>query len=458
MMKDLKARNIHVIDLSDMGQDHSILSPQLLALNLAKRTTPLDVGVFAFSVRGRLDPRKGTYWVDESSLVPSRKKLIIALLDSFYTSGASHGSINTDIKNFEYAVNWCDANECVDVFCNPESARVGYLKFSNHLFQEVLKPDGDAPLTCQTRQRMLKKVLQLQFPESYENIVAGVSAIRHIREGLEPPEKELVSEYVDVSLNIATTFSKFLLDGAPFPLRFDAPNYHTYIFPVNGPFITPYSPSISTFNAYDFVEGKIKSLEEVSKSAVKRAMVSVTDAHQNLYEANSDQYHSSRMRLASLVMLSYACLINLVVGANSSELVQFLYDDALELVKSPLKKELSAIKLRAKGLEVRYTVGRGPGMRLLQEYLLFRKWVLDGRECDYLFFRPVIGSPTGRVWSNEQLKPDFSTKYFKKLRGAFLPESAKNIPPVRVRKYKSLTLHLLKHSPFFSIRSYESRP
>ncbi|MPS59741.1 MAG: hypothetical protein E2594_21580 [Pseudomonas sp.] len=447
MGKALKARAIHVIDLSQMGRDPSILSPQLLALNLAKRTAPLDVGVFAFSVRGRLKSRNGCYWVDEGSLVSSRKKLIISMLDSFYTSGTSDNTIKTAISNFEYAVNWCDANECVDVFCNPESARTAYLKYSNHLFQEVTKPDGAAPATCQSRQRALKQALHLQFPKDYENIVAGVPPIKFIREGVEPPEKELVSEYIDVSLNIALGFSKFLMEGAPFPLRFDAQSYHTYIFPINCPFITPYSSSALDFNAYDFVEGKIRSLEEVSKSSVKSAWDSVARAHKNLQEANSDQYHSSRMRLATLAMLAYASVINLVVGANSGEFVQFLYDDALELVKSPLKKELSAIKFRAKGLEVRYAIGRGVGLQVLKEYLLFRKWVLNGRECDYLFFKPVVKGLGGAVWGCEQLNYDYSTKYFRRLRGVFLPGHAKNIPPARVRKYKSLTLHLLRHSP-----------
>jgi len=447
MDMDLKARDIHVIKVSEMGQDHSILSPQMIALDLPQRKFPLDVGVFAFSVRGRLDPRKGTYWVDDHSLVPSRKRFIIAFLDSFYTSGASPGSINTDIKNFESAINWCDDNECVGVFCDPESARVAYLKYSNHLFQEVLKPDGPAPLTCQQRQRILKWVLQLQFPDEYENIVAGVSAIRHIREGLEPPEKELVRDYLDMSLNIALNFSRFLVDGAPFPLRFEAQSFHTYIFPLNGAVITPHTSFVSKYNAYDFVEGKIKSVAEMSESAVKIASISVRDAKRNLQAANSDQYHISRMHLASTAMLSYATVINLVVGANSSELVQFLYDDALELVKSPLKKELSAIKLRAKGQEVIYTVGRGPGLQVLKEYLLFRAWVLDGRECEYLFFKPVVRKPGGLAWGCEQLNHDYSNTYIKRLRGSFLPEQAKNIPPARIRKYKSLTLHLLRHSP-----------
>lgn len=445
---DYKARDIHVIELSDMGRDHSILSPQMLALNLPKRATPLDVGVFAFSVRGRLDSRKGTYWVDENSLVPSRKKLIIALLDFFYISGARPGSINTAIKNFEYGVSWCDANGCVDVFCDPQSARTAYFKYSNHLFQNILSSNGGTPLTNRTRQMIFRRVLQLQFPESYENIVAGVSSISCKREGLEPPEKESVSNYLDVTLNIALTFSRFLIDGAPFPLRFEAPSYHTYIFPGNGHFVTPYSPKDSSYNAYDFVEGRIKSISEVSETGIKEALVSVSGAHKNLQDANSDQFHTSRMRIASLAMLAYASVINMVVGANSSELTQFLYDDALELVKSPLKKELSAVKLRAQGLGVRYPIGRGPGLQILKEYLLFREWVLNGRDCAYLFFKPIVNSPAGRVWGSEKLNPDYSNSYFKRVRGVFLPDNFKNISPARIRKYKSLTLHLLRHSPF----------
>lgn len=446
--QELKARSINLVELSFMGGDHAILFPQSLALKLDSRVHPLDVGVFAFSVRGRFDARKGTYWIDENSLVPSRKKLIISLLDDFYTSGAGHPTINTDIKNFEYAVNWCDANECVDLFCSPESARLGYMKFSNHLYQEILKPDGDSPLSCQARQRILRKALQFQFPENYEHIVAGVMPIRHIREGLEPPEKENVRSYVDICLAIALTFSRFLISAATFPLKFEGKGYHTYIYPLNGTFVTPYAEPPHAFRAYDFDNGQIRMAAELENIPRKTARMSIVNAHENVRDANSDEYHHSKMRLATLAMQAYACLINLVVGANSGELVQFLYDDALELVKSPLKKELSAIKLRAKGLEVSYTIGRGPGMKILKEFLLFREWVLNGRHCEFLFFRPVVGESAGfRSWGNEQLNADFSTRFFRRIQGVFVPATAKNVPPARVRKYKSLTLHLLKNSP-----------
>lgn len=448
IFKELKARRIHVVDLSFVGKVGAVLNPELIALKLESRVHPLDVGVFAFSVRGRLDPRKGTYWVDENSLVPSRKRMIVALLDKFWLSGRSAGSINTDIKHLEYGLNWCDANGYSDIFCSAESARLAFMQFSNHLFQEILRPNGDAPLTCQARQTTLKRVLQLHFPDEYENVVAGILPIKSQRDGLEPPEKEAVGKYIDTCLNISITFSRFLVGFAPFPLRFETKEYHTYLFPGTGTFVTPFSVGAHEYVAYSYSDGRILTeLELLELLPIRKEVrARIRSAQQSLDDGNSHGHHKFRMRFASLAMQAYACLINFVVGANSGEVTQFLYEDAVGLVKSPLKKELSAIKLRAKGLQVLYTVGRGPGMQILKEYLRFREWLLDGRECDYLFFT-VVDRNGYEPSALTPLSSDFSTRFFRKIRGVFVPENSKNIPPVRVRKYKSLTLHLLKHSP-----------
>lgn len=144
-------------------------------------------------------------------------------------------------------------------------------------------------------------------------------------------------------------------------------------------------------------------------------------------------------------MRAFACLINFVVGANSSELIQFIYDDAVALIKSPLKNELSAIKLRAKGREVNYPIGRGAGMEILREYLKFREWVLHGLETEYLFFQ--VWNNNGVHGNPRPLEVEFSGSFYKVVKGVFIPEDRANIPPRLVRKYKSLILHQLRHSP-----------
>lgn len=436
--------------MSHMGNQADILHPELLVLKLSHRVSPFDVGVCAYNVRGRVDKLTGGYSVNPDSLVNSRKKLVVALLDGYYVRGLTHKSIETDFKYVDYGITWCDANGHSDVFCNPEAARVSYLDYTNYLFQEILKPAGMAPLTGQLRQQALKRTLQLQFPNDYEYIVAGVSRIKARKEGLEPPEDDDVKKYIDIVLNIALTFSRFLVGVAPFPMQFETKEYRTHFFPGNGRYITPYSEGEYGFSAYNYRDGRLLTLEELRQTKPKTRLPDLRetlDRAQKLIDScNADSHHPFRMKIAALAMRAYACLINLVVGANSGEVIKFLYDDAIELVKSPLKKELTATKLRAKGLKVTYPIGRGPGMQLLREYLKFRDWILDGCECEYLFFNVLDRS--GRSSAEfVPLESRFSTKFYNQLQGVFVPEDSKNIPPQLVRKFKSLTLQHLKHSP-----------
>lgn len=451
MANNLIARELQVIDLSYMGNQADILHPELLALKLAHRVSPFDVSVCAYTVRGRVRVGKhGGYTVDPKSLVPSRKNLIVALLDGYYTRGLTSKSIETDFKYVDYGILWCDANGHSDVFCNPDAARVTYLDYTNFLFQEILKPNGIAPLTGQQRQQALRRTLQLQFPNDYGYIVAGVSRVKARKEGLEPPEDEDVKKYIDIVLNIALTFSRFLVSVTPFPMRFETKEYQTHFFPGTGRYITPYSENEYGYSAYNYRDGRLLTLAELRQAKPKTKLPDLRetlDRAQKLIDScNVDSHHLFRMRLAALAMKAYACLINLVVGANSGEVINFLYDDAVALVKSPLKKELTATKLRAKGLTVTYSIGRGPGMQLLREYLKFRDWILDGGECEYLFF--IVLDRSGRTSANfEMLEGNFSTKFYNQLQGVFVPQDSKNIPPQLVRKFKSLTLHQLKHSP-----------
>lgn len=450
MVSSIKAREIQAIELSYIGNQADILHPELLALKLSHRVSPLDVGVCAYTVRGRVDRLTGGYSVNSDSLITSRKNFIVALLDGYYVRGLTHKSIETDFKYVDYSIIWCDANGHNDVFCNPEAARLSYLDYTNYLFQEILKPAGMSPLTGQQRQQALKRALQLQFPKDYEYIVAGVSSVKNRREGLEPPEDADVKKYIDIVLNIALTFSRFVVNVTPFPMRFETNEYQTHFFPGNGRYITPYSEGEYGYAAYNYRDGRLLTLEELRQAKPETRLPDLREtlnrAQKLIASCNADSHHQFRMRPAALAMRAYACLINLVVGANSGEVIKFLYDDAVELVKSPLKKELTATKLRAKGLLVTYSIGRGPGMQLLREYLKFRDWILDGDKCEYLFFNVLDRS--GRTSDKfENLEGNFSTKFYNQLQGVFVPEDSKNIPPQLVRKFKSLTLQHLKHSP-----------
>jgi hypothetical protein len=446
MQANFTSRAINVIDLSSVVQQEHTLHPELLALKLAHRVNPLDVGGIVYSRRKKV---KNFYLVDTSSVLSTRRTFLISLLDKFCVLGSSDRSIHTEFKLIEYALEWCDSNGFCDVLCDADCAREAFVTYTNYLFEKVLGAEKLSPTTGSMYQWGMKRALEVQFPEVAEYVTTGVPVIQPNRDGLEPPEERNVRQYVDVTLVIAFTLSRFLTKSEKYPLRFETNEYHTYIFPGNGKFITPLTEHAHGSMAYDYKLGRIKSVEEVVREypdqtlwAVKQA---IEGANKAIFDGNSDHLHQFRMRLASITMRAFACLINLVVGANSSEFVKFLYDDAIALIKSPLKNELSAIKLRAKGLEVNYPVGRGPGMEILREYIKFREWILNGRETEYLFFQ---------AWSLEgidaapgPLETEFSSRFYSILKGVFIPKDMANIPPRLVRKHKSLILHQLRHSP-----------
>lgn len=440
-------RKIHAINLSDLGDGHEILHPERLALLLSHRASPLDVGVYAYSIRGKVRPVD--YWADEKSLIPSRRKMIVAWLDKMWASGMQDNSIETDVKNFEYAINWCDEQGYEDVMCTPEGARRAYMMFTSFLYQEISNAQA-SPLSCRARQQMLRRLLALQFPDDYEYIIAGAPPIKHRREGLEPPDDDDVKSYIDITLNMAMTISRFLVGFKPFPLKFETKEYSTHFFPGTGKFITPLTEDNHGYSAYNYREGRLLSIDELVAKKPNTRLADLREtlkrAQRVIDEANNNSHHQFRVRLAGLAMKAYACLINLLVGANSGEIIKFLYEDALEVVRSPLKKELSAIKLRAKGLTVSYSIGRGPGMKILREYLEFRSWVLNSRSSELLFFHVVDskGMPSNDF---PMFESNFSSIFYSKLQGVFVSGDSKNIPPRLVRKFKSLTLHHLRHSP-----------
>ena len=145
MLEAVQGRKINVVKLSDVFDGREILHPELMALKLDSRVSPLDIGVYLYSVRAKTSKSR-RYSVDVATVVPSRRKFILSFLEHHYVSDSSHKTIETDVKFLDRALNWCDENEHSKVFCNPVAARAAYVEYSNFLFQEILKPNGMAPL------------------------------------------------------------------------------------------------------------------------------------------------------------------------------------------------------------------------------------------------------------------------------------------------------------------------
>lgn len=457
----LSIRETHVVARSSLDSCVDFVHPESIRVSVPNvRRRPLDIGSFVYSRRSKSESDHGRA-VDLGSIIPGRRSLVRAILDRMYIYGRSERTLITDYWNYKSAIDWCDAEGFTEVFCSPSKARESYWRYTEYLRGKVLTEKSLRPSSVMGMQSGLRELIRMQFPSDCEYILSGVQTLNFPRVVPEPPREGDVRRYLDVCLRIAMQYSEFVLNGVAFPFKFELDGCVAHIFADSRFLIGPFTQNASPPLSYNFEKGRICTLDEyLERSPSLNAQVTLGLVQKFQDQCNSDLRCLSRLRLASTAMYAFASLLCVATGANASDFVQFKYRDAVELVESSFNNDLKAIKARARGRQTTYTLGRKTGLLLLRKYLRLREWILNGQECESLFFLPLVsGYPP--------LPSLFMTKFFKKLRGRYMPLDAVNITSAAARKSKSLVLHELKvlskvvasslnHTEGMNLRSYSS--
>lgn len=459
----LSIRETRVVLRSDLDSCVDFVQPENIRVALSgARRRPLDIGSFAYSKKSNKDNGQGRA-VDLQSLVPSRRTLVRSIIDRMYIFGRSERSLVTDYWHYKSAIDWCDAEGLVETFCSPSKARESYWRYTEYLRGKVLTEKTLKPSSVMGMQSGLRELIKMQFPSDCEYILSGVQSLNFPRNVPEPPRESDVRRYLDVCLRVALQYSEFVLAGAAFPFKFELDGYSTYIFADSRWLIGPFTQNASPPLSYNFEKGRICTLDEYaakSQGTNASAQATLGLVHKFQDQCNSDLRCLSRLRLASSAMYAFASLLCVATAANASDFVQFKYRDAVELENSNFMNDLKGFKGRAQGQETMYTLGRKSGLFLLRKYLRLREWILNGEECEFLFFLPLVPG-------NPPLSDFFMTSFFKKIRGRYLPLDAVNISSAPARKNKSLVLHelnvlskvvasSLNHTDGVNFRSYSS--
>lgn len=428
--------------------------PERLRLQLSKKIMkkPLDIGSFAYFLRGRNESvfdGRGTP-VIMTSFVESRRELIVRILESFV--GMRERSIFTMFKRAEYFVNWLNAKGYREVFVSEIKAQEAYRDFTadlNHrIYMQEIKP-----YTAGGYQDGAIHVIELLYPDGFHYILSG--AVRIIADNRSPaPGDTHVQLYKDVYLAIAQQCSEFVLEKKPYPCVVKVRDYEVVLFPSNQGAIGPFKPGMPVYNAsarrIATVEEYMEAAAKLGRQGVKKTIVTQTIRHAiaNLAAANEDPRYWHRFAMAALAMKAYAGLFVLITGASPTEFSQFTYKDALEVEKSPLKKELSAVKFRARGKGTLYNIGRNNGLPLLREYLKLREWILNGDFVDALFFSmPEVFSLKDRKGFGDFQTTDAIKKFYSYISGVFIDTNVPIISARKMRKHKSLVQHSAGLSP-----------
>lgn len=451
-MSDIKFthRETHVITVAQLNQD--FLRPESIRIQLDKavRVSPLDVGCLAYTVRARNAVREDRQCnlVDNLSFVEERRELLRSIYFELSTA-LSHRTILHNVCSFESAIRWCDENGHSN-FCSDEiSAALAYQGYTQYLNGRIARKEI-VPVSANNLQRAMSKLIGYQFPLEHLAIIRSAIPIRSQRGNSRAPREQSVTAYLKTCLTLARRLSEFVIKGEEYPFVLNLGEFEVVHFPSNVGALTPLKNQ--DVKSYNISERRISTVSEYIERASKlgvrvnpyQAQVDLSSAHRTLSSANTDMRCHWRIRLASLAMQAYTNILLILLGTTASELIQFDHEEGLELQKSLIKKELSAIKFRAKGLKTRYALGR-EGVHLLKEYLVLRTWVLNGQKFDKLFF--MINANGRRAGVIRPLQLLFSQSFYKRISGVYLDSAYSNISTRVIRKYKSLVLHSLGISP-----------
>lgn len=442
-----------IITLSEVIQDFS--EPERLRLQLSPkvRKKPFDIGSFAYVIRGKnksvFDDR-GTLVVIES-FVENRRELIVRLLESFV--GQRDLTVLTRLNVVEYFIDWLGTHGYREVFASAGQAQQAYRDYTAYLNHQIAHQVWTLQ-TAKGRQGIISKLMELLYPEDSHHILAGAVSITPER-GSEAASAAHVEVYRDVCLAIAQQCSAFVLNNQPYPFVVTVRDYEVVVFPSNYGWVGPFKESLPAYNA---AERRISTVEEfqaaVEKLGRKRPVKSIAQsalliAKAPLDAANEDERFRHRLRVAGLAAKAYASLFVMLTGATPAEFEQFSYADALDVVKSPIKKELSAVKFRAGGKATLYNIGRDTGLPLLKEYLKLREWILNGVSHEKLFFNMPA---SGELTSTNNEFPDIQisgalSNFFVSISGTFFDPKVPRLSPRKMRKHKSLVMHTAGVSP-----------
>lgn len=446
--------NTQIITLGEIT--HEFAEPERLRLQLSPKVLkkPFDIGSFAYVIRGKNESifdDRGTP-VGIESFVENRRELIMRLLETFV--GQRELTVLTRLRNTEYLIDWLNAKGYRELFASAAQAQQAYREYTAHLNHQI-NNQKLKPCTGKNMQVFFSMIIELLYPEGSHHILAGAVSIIAERGSEEAARTAHVDMYRDVCLAITRQCSAFVLNGQSYPLVVSIRDYEVVGFPSNHGWVGPFKESPLGYNAsarrIATVEEYLAASEKLGrkrpfKSTVKRALA---EAKAVLDAANRDERYWHRLNVAGLAVKAYASLFLMITGATPTEFQQFNYADALDIEKSPLKKELSAVKFRASGKATLYSIGQGTGLPLLKEYLKLREWILNGATHERLFFS--MPSADERVSDSKELS-EFNVvyllpKFFKTISGTFLDPKVPRLSSRKMRKYKSLVMHAAGVSP-----------
>jgi len=386
-----------------------------LRVNVPWQVRPLDVGAWCFTQRKPTAPNSNnpdnTVWlVVRASQRNERRAAVMKYVDFLvYKHGTGTRSSTllryTDV--FSRFLNWCDSSQNTNVLASLQSAREAFTLYVQFLTERV-RCGGLHVNTAARYQNENKEVLSFIFDDDHGVLTAGLRLIRKSMAASNitvPPSQQNVRRAIDLYLAIFKQVTDFILKSENYPFRLDLPDEALWVFPTTKPMAS--KTTLLTrddwtmgFRAWDYTNGRIATVCEIAQhyggnrsQQRSSAKLTIEMATKALREANENQQHFFRRRLAYFAADSFVMLFISNTGINIAQLQQLTWSDDYEVGKE--QHGFRSIKYRANQKEQQFVITRA-FLPLFVKYLALRHYLLGGEKSS-LFFKLDTNLKNGYV-------------------------------------------------------------
>ena len=390
-----------------LPENDEICYPQFMILKFPQGNT-VDIGALCYlereetttfsdaqKRRKRLSGRK----VNESSLSADRKnvvrKLIRHISDDLLFSGRRPETVRDSAARFIPFMDWADKNDYKDALGNVNKARLAFREYVKAL-RERVNTNSISVNGAARQQLTVLKLLEDFFSE--DSFSHGINLIRTnvtAKNGTSPPEDKVQSRTLGLCESLFDSIVPFVTEFRPFPYQLNLPEFANYpdnkiwIFPTTSWFKHHLDAS-NKFFAYNYNEGRISTfyelqgIPEISKKPENRIKNAIRKAKKQIDKSNINQYDIHRLHQGMNALNFFVILFLAETGMNWAQLVNLTWSDEYTVESS--RQLFRTIKWRANGKDVSFELP-GSFMPKFKKFLSLRKYLLQGFECEWLFFQ-----------------------------------------------------------------------
>lgn len=406
-------RIVHTYDLP-LPTGTTLLHPELTVLKLGPVKT-IDIGLLCYKQRTMPDSttRAGGRRVAVESFnverVDSVRRLILHISSYFEHSGLRAETLHSRFTRLIAFVNWADAQGLPDVLAAERDARTAFRTYAAYIRDRVARNEISLNAGAVQQLRVAKAVGEFHDVDDFDR---GFNLLRkdaNTSEVTAPPAEGLQAKVLAMCTCLFEGLRSFVLDKHAYPYSLAMPAYLNFpsnalwIFPGTSWFKTPEMLANSKTNAgYDFSNGRLSTAEELqTEYPVDRTTHRWQDVRRDakllVEKANKDANHTSRWYLGVHAISSYVVLFLSATGMNWGQMGSLSWDNDKYEIETP-RQGFRTIKWRAAGKLVSFEL---PIVALpaFKRFLELRRYVLQGRDCDYLFFRSATASQPARPYT-----------------------------------------------------------